>query len=417
MGKLSADLTNLLKNHIKKKGKTIPAKGNGKEAATPKPSPIANQRTDSLSKESQENQENQKQIVNSSNVPLSPSAPSQYPGKDQTLLDVEPSKACSELDAVPAVLDYSATKALQTPNELSVLESRPDNVLNQQNMVPKIAPAPAKPPAAPSPVAGGQTSGVKKIQKVHKLTDETKLLLMNSFKKGKAKASAKTASAKSSVTVAAPSQTVVESVSVLPSVPPVVLKKATPTKDECKVNIISSVVLPRLFNVPGQSGQPIPNVSSFGTTHQHSYTFPDSSAVISIPSASSSLAVTQSLGQPGGRSKRKEMCENRRRKITGAYKLLGVSKAFAMVRRFCVLELKLDCSFFVFVLYLQTCLTVRKVTLLTARRSEEPRGNSIFSAVRRVWYLIAFRSSDRIVRSWHNWLAFSRNAHPLAAAS
>ncbi|XP_061515905.1 uncharacterized protein LOC133393735 isoform X1 [Anopheles gambiae] len=302
LGKLSADLTNLLKNHIKKKGKTIPAKGNGKEVATPKPSPIANQRTDSLSKESQENQENQKQIVNSSNVPPPPSAPSQCPAKDQTLLDVEPSKACSELDAVPAVLDYSATKALQTPNELSVLESRPDNVLNQQNMVPKIAPAPAKPPAAPpeasSPVAGGQTSGVKKIQKVHKLTDETKLLLMNSLKKGKAKGSAKTASAKSNVTVAAPSQTMVESVSVLPSVPPVVLKKATPTKDECKVNIISSVVLPRLFNVPGQSGQPIPNVSSFGTTHQHSYTFPDSSAVISIPSASSSLAVTQSLGQP-----------------------------------------------------------------------------------------------------------------------
>nr|XP_049465459.1 uncharacterized protein LOC120955022 isoform X2 [Anopheles coluzzii] len=302
LGKLSADLTNLLKSHIKKKGKTIPAKGNGKEAATPKPSLIANQRTDSLSKESQENQENQKQIVNSSNVPPPPSAPSQCPIKDQTLLDVEPSKACSELDAVPTVLDYSATKTLQTPNELSVLESRPDNVLNQQNMVPKIAPAPAKPPAAPpeasSPVAGGQTSGVKKIQKVHKLTDETKLLLMNSLKKGKAKGSAKTASAKSNVTVAAPSQTVVESVSVLPSVPPVVLKKATPTKDECKVNIISSVVLPRLFNVPGQSGQPIPNVSSFGTTHQHSYTFPDSSAVISIPSASSSLAVTQSLGQP-----------------------------------------------------------------------------------------------------------------------
>uniref|UniRef100_A0A182TKR9 Uncharacterized protein n=1 Tax=Anopheles melas TaxID=34690 RepID=A0A182TKR9_9DIPT len=220
LGKLSADLTNLLKSHIKKKGKTIPAKGNGKEAATPKPSPIANQH----------------------------------------------------------------------------------NVLNQQNMVLKIAPVPAKPPAVPpeasSPAAGGQTSGVKKIQKVHKLTDETKLLLMNSFKKGKAKASAKTASAKSNVTVAAPSQTVVESVNVLPSVPPVVLKKATPAKDECKVNIISSVVLPRLFNVPGQSGLPIQNVSSFGTTHQHSYTFPDSSAVISIPSASSSSAVTQSLGQP-----------------------------------------------------------------------------------------------------------------------
>uniref|UniRef100_A0A182M2Y1 C2H2-type domain-containing protein n=1 Tax=Anopheles culicifacies TaxID=139723 RepID=A0A182M2Y1_9DIPT len=152
---------------------------------------------------------------------------------------------------------------------LPVLETRLENVSLKETIGSTKPPSPVKPSPTPAkqPESSGPGPGVKKIQKVHQLTEEQRRLVLNSLKKGKVKGAVRkpeTASVTKNNNVAV-SQVLAENTLPNPSAsepmvlpiemgPPVSTVCSVP-KDEYRVNIISHIILPRLPSV-GVVAQP-----------------------------------------------------------------------------------------------------------------------------------------------------------------
>uniref|UniRef100_A0A182W975 C2H2-type domain-containing protein n=1 Tax=Anopheles minimus TaxID=112268 RepID=A0A182W975_9DIPT len=184
---------------------------------------------------------------------------------------------------------------LSAGTRLPVLETRLENISPKETISSTKPPSPVKLSPVPTkqPDTGGPVTGVKKIQKVHQLTDEQRQLLLNSSRKSKIKRAVPVADTVKKDEMAV-SHGVVESKppnppTYEPTVLPIAIGPPVPSLigvpgDDCRINIISHIILP-----------PISQVGMI--TQQNPLKENDGSVPVATASQCTSTAVSSPLSQ------------------------------------------------------------------------------------------------------------------------